>query len=81
MGCDNCRFTGYRGRVGIYELMEMNPEIAELIVKRASSGQIKEAALAGGMTTLSKDGFEKAKQGLTNPDDLIRVVFSAGQMA
>ena len=81
VGCDNCRFTGYRGRVGIYELMEMNPEIAELIVKRASAGQIKEAALAAGMTTLSKDGFEKAKQGLTNPDDLIRVVFSAGQMA
>lgn len=81
VGCDNCRFTGYRGRVGIYELMEMNPEIAELIVKRASSGQIKEAALAAGMITLSKDGFEKAKQGLTNPDDLIRVVFSAGQMA
>ncbi|MEI6502702.1 MAG: GspE/PulE family protein, partial [Armatimonadota bacterium] len=81
VGCDHCRFTGYRGRVGIYELMEMNPEIAELIVKRASSGQIKEAALAAGMTTLSKDGFEKAKQGLTNPDDLVRVVFSAGQMA
>ncbi|MHB8995810.1 MAG: GspE/PulE family protein [Armatimonadota bacterium] len=80
VGCDNCRFTGYRGRVGIYELMEMNPEIAELIVKRASSGQIKEAALAAGMITLSKDGFEKAKLGLTNPDDLMRVVFTAGGM-
>lgn len=78
VGCDNCRFTGYRGRVGIYELMEMNEEIAELIVKRASAGQIKEAALAAGMTTLSKDGFEKAKMGLTNPDDLVRVVFTAG---
>lgn len=45
VGCENCRFTGYRGRVGIYELMEMNSEVAELIVKRASAGQIKEAAL------------------------------------
>lgn len=81
VGCENCRFTGYRGRVGIYELMEMNPEIAELIVKRASAGQIKEAALAAGMITLAKDGFEKAKLGLTNPDDLVRVVFTAGQMA
>ena len=80
VGCDNCRFTGYRGRVGIYELMEMNSEIAELIVKRASAGQIKEAAVAAGMITLAKDGFDKAKQGLTNPDDLMRVVFSAGQM-
>lgn len=80
VGCDNCRFTGYRGRVGIYELMEMNQEIAELIVKRASAGQIKEAALAAGMITLAKDGFEKAKLGLTNPDDLVRVVFTAGGM-
>jgi len=79
VGCENCRFTGYRGRVGIYELMEMNQEIAELIVKRASAGQIKEAALAAGMTTLSKDGFEKALMGYTNPDDLMRVVFTAGQ--
>lgn len=81
VGCENCRFTGYRGRVGIYELMEMNTEIAELIVKRASAGQIKEAALAAGMTTLAKDGFEKALIGLTNPDDLVRVVFTAGGMA
>ena len=81
VGCENCRFTGYRGRVGIYELMEMNPELAELIVKRASAGQIKEAALAAGMITLAKDGFEKAKLGLTNPDDLVRVVFTAGQVA
>jgi type IV pilus assembly protein PilB len=78
VGCENCRFTGYRGRVGIYELMEMNEEIAELIVKRASAGQIKEAALAAGMITLSRDGFEKARMGWTNPDDLVRVVFTAG---
>lgn len=78
VGCENCRFTGYRGRVGIYELMEMNEEIAELIVKRASAGQIKEAALAAGMVTLARDGFEKARLGLTNPDDLVRVVFTAG---
>ena len=78
VGCENCRFTGYRGRVGIYELMEMNEEIAELIVKRASAGQIKEAALAAGMITLARDGFEKARMGLTNPDDLVRVVFTAG---
>ncbi len=79
-GCENCRYTGYRGRIGIFELMEMNQEIAELIVKRASAGQIKEAALAAGMVTLAQDGFTKAKLGYTNPDDLVRVVFTAGSM-
>ncbi|HEY3397094.1 MAG TPA: ATPase, T2SS/T4P/T4SS family [Armatimonadota bacterium] len=77
-GCDNCRGTGYRGRIGIYELLIMNPEISELIVKRASAGQIREAALASGMTTLAEDGFGKVMEGITTVEDLQRVVFTAG---
>ena len=77
-GCEACRHTGYRGRVGVYELMTMNQEIGELIVKRASSGQIKEAALASGMITLQRDGFDKVLSGMTTVDDLQRVVFTAG---
>ncbi len=77
-GCEHCRGTGYRGRIGIYELLLMNAEIAELIIKRASAGQIREAALAAGMTTLSEDGFGKVLQGITTVDDLQRVVFTAG---
>ncbi len=77
-GCENCRGTGYKGRIGIYELLMMNSEIAELIVKRASAGQIREAALAAGMTTLAEDGFSKVLQGITTVDDLQRVVFTAG---
>lgn len=77
-GCEHCRGTGYRGRIGIYELLKMNAEIAELIIKRASAGQIREAALAAGMTTLAEDGFAKVLQGITTVEDLQRVVFTAG---
>ncbi len=77
-GCEHCRGTGYRGRIGIYELLMMNAEIAELIIKRASAGQIREAALAAGMTTLAEDGFAKVLQGITTVEDLQRVVFTAG---
>jgi type IV pilus assembly protein PilB len=78
-GCDACRHTGYKGRIGVYELMNMSQEIGELIVKRASAGQVKEAALAAGMITLQRDGFDKALAGVTTIDDLQRVVFTAGQ--
>jgi type IV pilus assembly protein PilB len=77
-GCEHCRGTGYRGRIGIFELLMMNAEIAELITKRASAGQIREAALAAGMTTLGEDGFSKVLQGITTVEDLQRVVFTAG---
>ncbi|MEN6345751.1 MAG: ATPase, T2SS/T4P/T4SS family [Armatimonadia bacterium] len=80
-GCEKCRHTGYRGRVGVYELMTMNQEIAELIVKRASAGQIKEAALAAGMITLQKDGFRKVLSGMTTVEELTRIVFTAGSYA
>ncbi len=78
LGCSNCRETGYRGRTAIFEIMEMNREIGELIVKRASAGQIKEAALAAGMITLGMDGFDKVRNGITTVEELARVVFTAG---
>ena len=77
-GCEACRGTGYKGRIGVYELLIMNGEIAELIVKRASSGQIREAALAAGMISMGEDGFSKVLSGITTVDDLQRVVFTAG---
>ena len=77
-GCEACRGTGYRGRIGIFELMVMNGELAELIIKRASAGQIREASLAAGMVTLAEDGFKKVMSGKTTVDDLTRVVFTAG---
>jgi type IV pilus assembly protein PilB len=80
-GCDRCRNTGYLGRIAIFEIMEMNAELAELVAKRATHGQIREAALASGMITLAQDGFRKVLQGITTAEDLVRVVATAGQYA
>jgi len=73
-GCSNCRNTGYRGRIGMFELMVMNQEIRELVVRRASADQIKEAAMANGMVTLASDALDKAMKGITDIDEILRVV-------
>ncbi|MEJ5170071.1 MAG: ATPase, T2SS/T4P/T4SS family, partial [Fimbriimonadales bacterium] len=78
VGCDACRQTGYKGRIGIYELMIMNAEIAELVVRRAPLADIKEAAKANGMKELREDGLGKALLGITDPAEVRRVVFTAG---
>lgn len=75
---ENNRMTGYRGRSGIHELLRMNAEIAELIVRRASLGDLKEAAKANGMRELREDGLEKVLAGVTDPQEVMRVVFTAG---
>ena len=73
-GCSHCRETGYYGRIGIFELMTMNTEIRELIVKRASADQVKEAAIANGMITLADDAMRKAREGKTDLSEILRVV-------
>jgi type IV pilus assembly protein PilB len=77
-GCEMCRQTGYKGRVGFYELMRMNAEIAEQIVRRAPLADIKEAAKANGMHELREDGLIKILEGMTTPEEVMRVVFTAG---
>jgi len=77
-GCDHCRQTGYVGRIGIFELMQMNQEIAELVVKHASYADIKEAAIAAGMRTMQQDGLKKVLSGVTTVEEVARVVFTAG---
>ena len=72
------RMSGYRGRMGIHELLTMNGEIAEMVVRRAPLGDIKEAAKANGMKELREDGLEKVLAGLTDPQEIMRVVFTAG---
>lgn len=72
------RFTGYKGRTGVHELLRMNAEIAELIVRRASLNDLKEAAKANGMRELREDGLEKVLAGVTDPQEVMRVVFTAG---
>ena len=77
-GCDYCRQTGYKGRLGIFEFMVINSEIQELVVRRAPLADVREAARANGMRTLKEDGFRKVLMGLTTPDEVQRVVFTAG---
>jgi type IV pilus assembly protein PilB len=80
-GCDLCRHTGYKGRIGIFELMVMSEEIQDLVVKRAPLSEIREAALLNGMKTLKQDGFQKVLEGMTTLEELMRVVFTAGGMS
>lgn len=77
-GCEICRHTGYKGRIGFYELLRMNAEIAEMVVRRAPLTDLKEAAKANGMHELREDGLLKVLEGLTTPDEVMRVVFTAG---
>jgi type IV pilus assembly protein PilB len=72
------KMTGFKGRNGFHELMSMNAEIAELVVRRAPLNDIKAAAKANGMRELREDGLGKVLAGMTTPDEVMRVVFTAG---
>ena len=74
VGCAACNQTGYRGRVGIYEIMPVTDKLRRLIAQRGSESQLRDAALADGMTSLGGDGLAKVKAGVTTPDELLRVV-------
>jgi type IV pilus assembly protein PilB len=80
VGCDHCNQTGYRGRVGIYEVMRVNDKLRRLIASRAVEDQIREAAIASGMITLGEDGLAKVKSGVTTPEELLRVITEVRQM-
>lgn len=72
-GCEACLETGYRERIGIFELLTLSEPIRELVLRRAKASSIKAAARAGGMTTLRADGFTKAVAGTTTMDEVVRV--------
>lgn len=75
-GCRECRNTGYRGRLGIYELLQTTDQVRELVHDRASSWKVKEAALAQGMITLRQDGWRKMIAGATSHDEVLMVTKS-----
>jgi type IV pilus assembly protein PilB len=77
-GCEKCRNTGYKGRFGIHEMMVVNEEIADLMVRRAPVSEIRNAAKANGMKMLKDDGLRKILAGTTTPDEIARVVFTGG---
>ncbi len=71
-GCRECRQTGYRGRLGIFELMMIDDQIRELIVHRKSAGDILEAARATGFRLMREDGIAKVREGITTIDEIVR---------
>ena len=71
-GCAACNNTGYKGRVGLYEVMEMHDEIRELVLVGASALELKKKALELGMITLRRSGLIKAAAGLTTMEEVLR---------
>ena len=72
-GCKQCSNQGYKGRVGIYEALEITPKISDLINKKATNAEIFSAAKEQGMFTIVEDGFAKAESGITTIEEIIRV--------
>ncbi|MFQ3612066.1 MAG: GspE/PulE family protein [Fimbriimonadales bacterium] len=75
-GCNNCRGTGYRGRIGIFELLRITPAIREAIVSRASSDAIAQIARKEGFRTMLDDGRDKILRGITTPYEVIQAVYA-----
>ncbi|HSE82178.1 MAG TPA: GspE/PulE family protein [Gaiellaceae bacterium] len=73
-GCPRCNQTGYKGRIGIYQLMVMNEDVSRLAAQHASREELERAALSAGMKTLWDDGLSKVVSGLTSLEELARVL-------
>jgi len=72
-GCNECNFTGFRGRLGIFEIFSMNDELRELALRRVGTSEIREAARRAGMKLMVEDGYEKVKRGITTLDEVYTV--------
>jgi type IV pilus assembly protein PilB len=75
-GCEKCKDSGYKGRRGAFELMVMNRELRNLAFDGASTVELRKAAVANGMTTLAMDGVRKVLQGVTTPEEILRIAKS-----
>ncbi|MBM3500480.1 MAG: type II/IV secretion system protein [Armatimonadetes bacterium] len=73
-GCEQCRNTGHYGRVGLYELMTLNNELRDLIVRKANAAELRQCAVRNGMKTLRYDGLSKMNAGLTSAGEVIKVL-------
>jgi general secretion pathway protein E len=72
-GCERCGGTGYRGRLGVFEVLELTNELRELIGEKTDGLKIDEMAIRAGMTTMLEDGIAKCRAGLTSPAEILRV--------
>lgn len=75
-GCQNCRGTGYKGRTGVFELMSIDNDVRELILQRAPTHVVRQAALDGGMISLKQDAMQKIVEGITTMEEALRVIYA-----
>ena len=80
-GCQRCGDQGYRGRQGIFEMLEMTNDLRELAFARAPTNQMRRAARAGGMRPLLEDGKQKILGGITTPEEVLRITQQEGTVA
>jgi type IV pilus assembly protein PilB len=78
-GCVRCAFTGFRGRIGIYELMVITDGLRRRILDKASADDLRESARLEGMRTLREDGLERIREGVTSVSEVLRVLGTAGR--
>jgi general secretion pathway protein E len=76
-GCKACAYTGYLGRIGIFEILAMSDTLRAMVTNRASSSEIRAQALKEGMVTMMNDGMRKVKEGITTPSEVLRNAYSA----
>ena len=75
-GCSTCNGTGYKGRVALYEVMRFTDDLKEMVLQGASTAELKVAAIKQGMSTLRMSGIRKTLQGVTTPEEVLRVTMS-----
>jgi len=71
--CEQCRTTGFRGRLGIFEILPVTEAIESLVITRASSSEIKQQGIRDGLRTLREDGWVKVMEGVTTVEEVLRV--------
>ena len=77
-GCQLCSMSGYRGRIGIYELLKVTPAIQQLILKKSSADDVRAVAIKEGLTTLRQAAIDKLLLGITSAEEVVRVTLDSG---
>jgi general secretion pathway protein E len=75
-GCNFCANTGYCGRTGVFEVLLLDEDIRRLLLKGASTAEIRAEALRKGMVTMRRDGMIKVREGITSPHEVMRNIYS-----
>ena len=80
-GCDQCRQTGYKGRMAIYEICVITEPLRKMIMQKRDGGELKQCAVSEGMETLRQDGWRRVGQGVTTIEEVVRVTQTDEVMA